>query len=257
MVNEFTGAVLLLKWMLASAVVAPVVVRGVGAILEHDLEVWQGLASIGLGLSLGVVTIVLALTPWYWPLLLLIVLLDVAVYMGRHLEERVRARRMAEEDIARYREAIEFDEKNAAAHAYLARVYRKQGRLHDAIAEYEQALELDANDAEARRELKTLVAEVQAVEAPPKCPRCESPLDASGKTCPECGWSRSTIEGLRDVYASGVVKQGLIWGFVVSTAVGIALTLLRVSIEFTLTLLIVGWIVGFIFLMRWILHQDL
>lgn len=255
--NEFTGAVLLLKWMLAAGVVAPVVVRGVGAILERELEVWQALLTIGLGLSLTIAAIALALTPWYWPLLLLIVFVDVAIYMGQRLEDRARARRMAGEDIARYREAIEFDDKNAAAHAYLARVYRKQGRLAEAVTEFERAIELDANDAEARRDLKALVAEIQAVEAPPVCPRCQSPLDESGKTCPECGWSRSTAKGLRDVYSSGAVKQGLIWGIVVSTALGVVLTLLRVSIEFTLTLLIVGWIVGFFFLMRWILHQDL
>jgi hypothetical protein len=256
-VNDFTGAVLLAKWIVAAFVSGATILRVVGALIEREVEVWQGIVAISAAVVLTIMAISLAMTGWYLPILVCIVFLAVAVHTITIVDERLRAHRMQMEDIERYQKTIEFDEKNAAAHAYLARIYRKQGRFQEALAQYERAAALDPNDAEARRELKALIVQMQALEAAPACPQCESPLDPSGKTCPECGWSRSTIKGLRDVYASGGVKQGLIWGIVVSTAVGIVLTLLRISIQFTLTLLIIGWIIGFLFIMRWILRVDL
>ncbi|UCH33566.1 MAG: tetratricopeptide repeat protein [Armatimonadota bacterium] len=254
---QFEEAVLLGKWIIASFIGGGLILRSIYAILEREVETWQGILGISTGFALAAVAISLAASPWYYPVLLLIVMVGVVAHMLTVIDNRIRARRMLEEDEARCHEAIEFDDKNAAAHAFLAAVYCKQGRFAEAVSEYERAVELDPHDIETESRLTRLIAEIGERQELPVCPQCESPLDASGATCPECGWSRSTLKGLRDVYASGAVKQGLIYGVIVSTAIGVLSAILGVSMPFTFLVLFIGWLAVLVLFFRWIFRQDL
>jgi tetratricopeptide (TPR) repeat protein len=240
----------------ASLLGGALVLRSIYAILEREVEVWQGVLGITLGIALTSSAISLARSPWYFPVLALTVLAGAVAYILTVLDLRLRERRLLEQDEQRFCEAIEFDQKNSAAHAFLARVYRKQGRLHEALREMETAVALEPNEAQYRANLRALAAEIQEKPGAPICPRCESELDA-GKTCPNCGWSRSTIKGLRDIRQSGVLKQGLFYGILVATGIGILGAVLRISLEFTLTLLLVGWLVCGVVLFRWFLRQEM
>jgi len=256
-VGPVQGGILLYKWLVASLVGGGLVLGSVYAILEREVEVWQGLVGILVGVTLTVIAVSLAMSPWYFSVLALIVLIGVIAHALRVMDTRIRERLMVEEDEQRFREAIEFDEKNAAAHAFLGRLYHREGRLQEALGELQRAAALDPNDARARSDLKALVEEMEARPAPPGCPRCESPLDASGKTCPQCGWSRSTVKGLRDIYAAGVLKRAVLYALLVSTGIGILGAILRIALAFTLTLLLVGWVVGVVLLFRWFLRQEM
>jgi len=224
--------------------------------LEREIEVWQGLLGIGLAAAQTAVAVSLIGSIWYFPALLSI----VGVFGIWHLlctaASRRGEREMLEEDQRRCQRAIEFDHRNAAAHAFLAAVCRKQGRREEAAAEYEIAIGLDPRDTKTRHELKSLLREMQGLETAKRCPRCEGALDASGKTCPQCGWSCSTLKGLRDVWAGGAVKQGLLYGILVSTAVGVVGAVLRLSFEFTFGLLLGLWIVGLVLFLRWVLREG-
>lgn len=249
------GAVLLWKWMIAALLGGGLVLRSFYALLEGEVEGWQAVLGMSLGLVLTVMAVSLAASLWYYPVLVSIILAGVVAYMLGAIESRIRERRMLEDDAARFLQAIEFDEKNAAAHAFLARVYRKQGKLQDAVGEYERAVELDPHDQEARSDLRYLLARMQQADGPIRCPRCETPFDAAGKTCPECGWSRSTIKGLRDVYASGALKRALLYGLSLTAGVGIISLLLGVSVEYTLTFLLVGWLAWVVLYFWWLLRD--
>lgn len=250
------GGVLLYKWLVASLLGGALVLRSIYAILEREIEAWQGLLGIAVGAALTSTAIALAKSPWYFPVLALIIVAGAAAYMLTLIDLRIRERRLLEQDEQRFREAIEFDEKNAAAHAFLARVYRKQGRLEEALRELENALALEPNEAQYRASLRALAAEIQTKPGAPSCPRCESALD-EGKTCPECGWSRSTIKGLRDIHQSGVLKRGLLYGMLVATGIGILGAIMRISLAFALTLLLAGWLVCGVLLFRWFLRQQM
>ena len=247
-------AILLWKWMIASLAGGFLLVRSLYAMLEREVETWQGVLGMSLGFGLTAVAISLAASPWYYPVVVAIILAAVVWQVGLVVVSRVQQEQMLEDDARRYREAIEFDAKNAAAHAFLAAVYRKQGRLHDAISEYEIALQLDPQDAKVRHDLKALLQELRGADTPPACPRCEAPLDKSGKTCPECGWSRSTVRGLREVHASGALKHGLKYGLLASAAVWIVSLALGISAELTLTLVLVGWLVVIVLFFYWVLR---
>jgi tetratricopeptide (TPR) repeat protein len=249
------GGVLLLEWLFAIIVGGAFVVRVVHALFEREIEVWQGLVGICFGAGLTVMAISLALSPWYFPSLALIFLIAVTVYLGSLIEMRVRWRRLLAEEEARYLEAIRFDEKNAAAHGYLARVYRQQGRLEDALDQYQQAIALDPNDLEWPAKLKVLMAQIEEIQASPPCPRCEAPLDAAGKTCPKCGWWRSAVKGLRDVWASGAVKRGLVYGLVICAAVGVLARILGASVALTLTFVLVSCLAGVVLYCWWLLRE--
>jgi len=249
------GGVLLLKWLLAIAVGGALILRTVHALFEREIEVWQGLVALSVGIGLIVMAVSLALSPWYFPSLALTVLVVVIAYLGSIIETRIRWRRLLAEEEARYLEAIRFDDKNAAAHGYLASAYRQQGRLQEALDEYQRAIALDPNDPEWQAQLKALMVQIEETQAPLVCPRCEMPLDAAGKTCPKCRWSRSTLKGLRDVYAGGAVKRALIYGLLITAGVAVLARILGASVALTLTFLLVGWLACVVLYFWWLLRE--
>jgi len=248
------GAILLWKWMVALLVGGFLLIRSLYAMLEREVETWQGVAGMALGFSLTAVAISLAASPWYYPVVAAIILAAVVWQVGCVIAARIQQERMLEDDARRYREAIAFDAKNAAAHTFLAAVYRKQGRLHDAVSEYEIALQLDPQDAPVRHDLNTLLHELRGADTPSACPRCEAALDKSGKTCAQCGWSRSTVKGWREVHASGALKHGVIYGLLAGAAVWIVSLALGISAEFTLTFVLAAWLVLVVLFFYWVLR---
>ncbi len=107
-------------------------------------------------------------------------------------------RRFDEEDIAKYLEALDLDPKNVAAHSLLADVYRRQGRLEEALAEYEAAVRLSPDLPQERFWVDRLRAMIdrkqhgldlhgkpEVLETP--CPACGALVGAKEANCPECG----------------------------------------------------------------------
>ena len=246
---------LFIKWLVAAISGGFLVLASFYAMLEREVEGWQGVLGMCLGVVLTALAISLAASPWYFPALTLMLFVGVLAYMLTLIDNRIRARRMIREDLARYREAIEFDDKNAAAHAFLGKLYRKQRRRREALAEYERAVELDPNDTESRSIVRALAEEVLGEPDLPRCPRCEAPLDPAAKTCLECGWSRSTVKGLRDVYASGWFKHTLLYAILISAGAWLLARILGTSVELTLTFLLVGWLVWLVLYFWWLLRE--
>lgn len=60
-----------------------------------------------------------------------------------------------------FQAAVEIDPRDSQAHYNLARVYRIQGFLKEAVAEYEAAISLDSNNQPARRELAEIKRTIQ------------------------------------------------------------------------------------------------
>lgn len=246
--------VLFVRFLIASLLGGGAAILTVHAMVEREVEVWQGLVVIGVVVGLTGTAISLASGPWFYLPLLCIILLFLIGHMARVLEVRVQEQQMLEDDVRRYREAIEFDARNAAAHAFLAAVYHKQGRLEEAIGEYEIAVELDPQDAKSRSRLKALARRLQEQPEFVRCPKCESELSAATKTCPKCGWSRAVVQGLREMRERGDFKRLLIAAIAVAFGIPVLSLLLRISIESTMTLLMLGWMVCVVFYFYWILR---
>lgn len=60
-----------------------------------------------------------------------------------------------------FKKAIEIDKRNPAAHYNLARVYKKQGFIKEAIVELQIAIKLDENYLAAKRELASIKASLE------------------------------------------------------------------------------------------------
>jgi tetratricopeptide (TPR) repeat protein len=255
--NAGPYTILFFKWLAASGLGGFLVIRSLHAMLDRDVETWQGLLGISTGVVLTVTAVSLATSPWYFPIVMFTALAATIAQTAGSVANRIRERQMLEEDAERFRAGIEFDEKNAAAHAFLAAVYRKQGRLKEAVAEYEIALALDPNDGASRANLKALAEQLQAREIVVRCPRCDTLLDAGRKSCPQCGWSRSTVQGLRELYTKGDLKRALIYSVLVTAGIGIYSLVFRVSLQLSLTVLLAGWLACVVLFFYWVVREVL
>lgn len=139
----------------------------------------------------------LAIHGWLGILLILAVLFGMAL-MFRGLAQRADrglAARLDEEEIAKYRAALEVDPDNVAAHSLMGDTYRRIGQLEQAIEEYEAALSLDPSLRQERYWLERTRAELESGgRRELLCPRCRAVRPAGASTCPECGRWYSSVE---------------------------------------------------------------
>ena len=70
---------------------------------------------------------------------------DGDAFPGAYLQMGLAYEALGQDDAAerRYLRAIELDPQSAAAMYYLGELYRRQGKLDDAISNFEQALAID------------------------------------------------------------------------------------------------------------------
>jgi len=235
------AGVLLIRALIAGGVGGALLVLTVHAILEREVEVWQGLIGASLAVGAIVLAVSLAASAWYYPSLTLVIFIMVIWHVARAVEAGVRQQQMLAQDAQRYLEAIEADGKNAAAHEFLADVYRRQGRIEEAIAEYEIAVALDPDDTEVRGKLNGAVRELQERAGPQSCPRCNRSLEEAAGACPGCGWSR-TVTRAPQALTAQALGRALACSALASAAVVILSIVGRFSIQAAVTALLLAWL---------------
>ncbi|MDH4179814.1 MAG: tetratricopeptide repeat protein [Armatimonadota bacterium] len=155
-------------------------------------------------------------------LLLLIVVVGIVVLfhaLARAADRRI-VKGLVDEDIAKYRDALEIDPDNTAAHSLLADTYRGLGRLESAIEEYEAALRLDPSLRQERYWLQRLKSELESREERELlCPRCRTPRPEGAGSCPECARVYSAWEVWRHAFRTmEPARQAILTGVGVGTA---------------------------------------
>jgi len=148
--------------------------------------------------------------------------------LGRRAERGLE-KSLWEEDIAKFRSAIEIDPRNVAAHSLLADTYRRQGRLELAIGEYRAALQLDPTLRSERYWVQRLEAAIESLDRKEMaCPRCHTPRPQGARVCPECRRPYSTIETCAHALKVMSSAQKAAWSGIVAiafAAVGAAVAL--------------------------------
>jgi ribosomal protein L40E len=100
--------------------------------------------------------------------------------------------RQWEDDIAKYRQAIEFDANNASAHAMLAETYLQAGQREAAIHEFRTAIGLSPHGphtAKWKSRLRTTLETEAGVNRFDftVCHHCEADMPTGTKRCTRCG----------------------------------------------------------------------
>lgn len=149
----------------------------------------SGEATVLLMTLVGVLALVIKF--WGHPVsYILLVLVLLACGLSPVLSSRLDRRALVEmdnEDIRKYKLALEHDPRNAAARSFLARVYLKQKRYDEAIEQFQLALEAYPDSIEDQRLLKKAVRERQQAEAEGVvCPACGAINPPGAHTCGGC-----------------------------------------------------------------------
>lgn len=132
-----------------------------------------------------------------------------------------------QEDIARYRAAMDLDPRNVAAHSLLADTYRRLGKLERAIEEYRAALQLDPKLRTERYWVRRLEDELERRSRKQmSCPRCGAVRPLGAEVCPECDRWYSTVETSLHTVRAMKPSRKLAWSGVVAVGLaGLALAL--------------------------------
>ncbi len=116
--------------------------------------------------------------------------------LSRTADRRLH-QRFDDEDVEKYLAALDLDPKNVAAHSLLAKVYRRQGRLEEALAEYKEALRLSPELQEERYWIDRLMVMIEEkaqrqtrparVGRDSPCTDCGAIVAGDETICPNCG----------------------------------------------------------------------
>jgi len=194
-----TAAILLMKVALVSFL------AGGGA--YWILSAWMNRAlsateAVMLMIGLILVTFFLvsyALSQGFGAVFAMLLLIAAAVVGMSHysrVADRKLSQRFDDEDIATYREALELDPTNAAAHSLLADLYRRREQYELALQEYEEAVRIAPTLQEERYWVGRLKDKLSGIERGGKipgeemdtpCPVCRAIVPAYAERCQECG----------------------------------------------------------------------
>ena len=228
--NSVTGPILLLEIVIAAGAGAAIAAAIVAMWFDNILEAWEGASLLTACAVFVGLTIVMAGTPGFTFMLVILVVGAVAARVLSRAGDRALERRMLDDDERNARQAIQFDYKNAAAHSLLGDVLRKRGRLRDAIVEYEISLNLQPDQPQERRKLETAVQELALQEGIETiCPQCKATWPREARTCPECGTPRSKSRRLARWMAAGGMET-LVWAGVTLGAVSFLLWIVGLKV---------------------------
>jgi tetratricopeptide (TPR) repeat protein len=154
---------------------------------DHRLSGVEAAVLLASLLVFDVIGIRLTLLSGIVSFLLLMLLIAVVVVSGLCYLKRMNRRQHEQfdaADIATYLKALDLDPKNAAAHSFLAKIYRRQGKLELALQEYQAAVQLEPSLQEERFWVARLKEELSGER---HCPNCGVIGTAEEGCCQGCG----------------------------------------------------------------------
>lgn len=220
----------LIKWILVILVSAGAGYLVLGALLDRRLSPLETLigflAIFGFaGLAIGI-----SETPWFWVLLVAVVILFFSL---RSLPARLgkkRDRRFWHRDVARYQQGIDFDPSNPDAYVYLADTYMKLNNYKPAVENYKKALELQPNNIQAQKKLNRALKVQEMAESDEMfCPRCQTARPRGLNECLSCGYHFSSLQTVQHNIRHGAVEWGILFGIVTLAAAALILVLVLMN----------------------------
>lgn len=230
----------------------------IAGILMHKIVGWYIDGSIGAvecviisGIYFAFLFTIIVTASIAYKLILLLLLFSMAALIPHIFgaADRHQIRRMDDENIRRYREAIDGDPLNLAARNKLVEVLHKEGRLDEAISELAEIMRISPQSYQEEYLMKRYIQEREAIRYPPiACPSCGY-MNPLGRThCESCEGNLHASEEIKKWLLAGGLKQITIYTSAVILVV--TLTMFALSILHPLLRIL---IVAFMFIVLFIL----
>ena len=180
------------------------------------------MAGVYIGMVLSIIT--LNILPAVLLLAVLIFLLALPKIRGRRMITALH-----DEQIERFRLAIESDPGNFAARGRLAETLYKKGRLDEAIAEYSELIKRSPESREEAYRLNQLVEEKEERKTPPIiCPSCGHSNPPDRTHCYTCENNLRITSELKKWLVRGGLKQIAITWAIVMAVIAVVMSALSV-----------------------------
>jgi tetratricopeptide (TPR) repeat protein len=122
-----------------------------------------------------------------WLLSAMFATLCIAVVLLGRRQERQLARRLRQDDFDRCYRLLQFDPRNASAHARLGDLFMQEGHVDQAMASYQNAVALAPRESEARARLQRAIETKQRmITDGVDCPRCGARSVRGSPYCVQC-----------------------------------------------------------------------
>jgi ribosomal protein L40E len=163
------------------------------------LRAWLVEGTLDFGMAMFSIVMLLALLglTWnsqgtVWMLVFVVLLLGACIalpFLGGMLNAR-SMKVLEDEDITKYRRAIEHDPDNASAYAFLGDALMKRGSYVAAISQYERAMDLNPRFESCKHKLERARQAADGMQYETRvivCENCKADNPASNKNCARCG----------------------------------------------------------------------
>lgn len=247
----FRGAVLIFGFMIA----AYPLYRVVGLWLDKSIEAHEAVLYLGTLLMLLIGIVAAWGTPLGWLLLLALLVCCLGLPLLNRIADKVALRRMEDDDIRTFSEALAQQPKNTYYRERLARIFLARRQYDVALAQMKAALETSPRDTNLERLRERIETERRrTVERLRVCPKCSAENHQEAGGCAQCGFLFMDPHDLLRVLWTRPALEAAKWGGVGLVAVGMVLLVLQASVllvtgVFFLALVSVFWY-GYVHLSR-------
>lgn len=176
-----------------------------------------------------------------WLLMAALMLGCLGLPIINQLADRLALRRMEDEDIRHFAEALRRQPRNTYLHERLARIFLKRRQYEFAYAHAKEAVNIAPTDPGLKRLLERVETELRREQEHLRlCPKCYVENPDTAVVCHQCGFAFTDPGDLLRVLWSRPGLEAAKWSGITMLAAGLLLLALGVSVVLSGTLMMFG-----------------
>lgn len=223
----FKGAIAILSFIIAAYPFYRVVCMW----LDRTIEAHEAVLYLGTLLMLFLGIIAAWGTPIGWLLLFALVALCLGLPLLNRIADKMALRRLEDEDIRTFTEALQAQPKNTYYRERLAKIMLARKQYEPALAQVDMALAVMPKDRNLERLRERVDTERRrVVERLKVCPKCVTENHQEASMCSKCGFLFVDPSDVMRLLWTPAALQAAKWGGVGLLALGLLLVALQMNL---------------------------